>query len=210
MWAQQTLNLAGKNYTIPAFTENKLVKTNWDFEGIPSIVQSPHPLEIRFSFSAGTGSAMISVQGNSDSLWADCYFYPIAPGQTMDSRFKFRSFTRRNGVTLSMVFTKIVLTPRTDAILTALIANEIFTARDEESMLDSLTKNAIPFKKKDRLDGFGGTPFIVKLNSQFRSFTVAPEIDKQNPGMDVFLKRKRIFDLFHELYRSSGMPMPAW
>lgn len=209
-YAQKTIDLAGKKYVIPAFEQIVLKSNVWDFEGVTPIEQSQNNLEIRFSLFAGVGKAMIAIRGNKDSLWADCYYYTVSAWLKPNPTFPVELFTTRKGYQMSMVSKRIELTARADSIVASLVKNKIFTLKDEDVVLDSLTKNNIPFKNNSWLDGSWGTDFIIKVNDQYRRFNIIPETDGQNPSMEVFAKRIRLYNLFYGLYKSSGLPHPLW
>ena len=209
-YAQNTIEIAGRNYIIPAFEQMVLQTKNGDFEGVTPIEQSKNNLEIRFSFFVATGKAMIAIRGDMDSLWADCYFYEFPSLQKRDPTFSIEQFTTSRGYQMSMVSKRLDLTNGTDSIVAILLENEIFTLDDENVVLDSLKKNNIPFKNDPWLDGSWGTDFIIKVNSQYRRFSIKPEIDSQNPSMEVFAKRIRLYNLFYGMYRSSRLPVPMW
>ena len=209
-YAQNNIKIAGRNYIIPDFEQTVLTTKDGDFEGVTPIEQSQNNLEIRFSYFVAAGKAMIAIRGDIDSLWADCYFYEFSSLQKRDPTSLSKQFTTSRGYQMSMLTKRLDLTKGADSIVAILLENEIFTLDDENVVLDSLKKNDIPFKNDHWLDGTWGTDFIIKANSQYRRFSIKPEIDRQNPSMEVFAKRIRLFNLFYGIYRSSRLPIPMW
>ena len=194
-------------YAVPDLNSSELKPTGDHLEVsgvINPLAESVHDLELRFYFTANSpsGDAMIALKGNKESLWADCYYYGFFKELFRD----FKTFQLKDKpLPLLVSAQKVLLTHSSDSILTELFNQGAFVMNSHANMVDSLQKTQpLP------LDGYGSAYYQIKVGNRFHSVSINPTIAANNAHIEVLTRQARIYSLFLNLYRKSGLKIPSW
>ncbi|GAB3903712.1 hypothetical protein [Mucilaginibacter boryungensis] len=209
--AQFNILVAGKNFHINSFKDNKIYPGTSRFvidSVMPPISQSKYDLEIRYTLSSNWGGLdehCIVIKGNRDSLEAIYYFEhnfskTDLQGKLKDSVKILHRYDRISAVNQRGVYVK-PLKPSTslDKLVKLLLAYHICDTPNDYEVVEHLTKKGKAPKEIPCMDCVDFTFYEVKIAGHFRSFFVSNRYQDYNRNIPEFNDQRQIDEVFHTL-----------
>jgi len=204
--AQISVELAGKQYTIPAINNTKSPAINpfdkkidseyMSYHVIEPLTSSPYTFEARCSYIGGMTTNIYKVnilKGNRDSLWAEVYTF-VRHTRKLNGGAQYIELGKNDIITVFIK--KQALNIDADHIIDNLIKLGLFTQPDIDVVLENLKNNNVKLDRSTVMDCCDNLLFDIKIGNHYRNFKYNNYTFTGNPNIKELIDANALTDTF--------------
>ena len=210
--AQMSIELAGKQYNIPSFSNTndkpsfrQTLQVDSEFMSyhiIEPLSSSPNQFEVRCSsIGSTTNNYQVTIlKCNKDSLWWEQYWFHIGQGKRPNANISIELGKSTSSVLpyyFSVIIKRNSIATSSYSVIDTLTHLGLFTQLSMDVILSNLKEKGVKLQQPTIMDCCGDEIFTVKLNNQYRRFIYNGYMPTGNPDVKELAEASKLVNTFY-------------